>query len=101
MESMVAKDVEALASDYADDAVIFTPDGLIEGKAAIAEFFTGFIQLLTPGFMAGFELPRQDIVGDVAYITWKSGDAAPLGTDTLICSNGKIAQQTFAAYMPS
>ena len=101
VEALVAKDVDGVVSDYRDDAVIFSPDGVIEGKAAITEFFTGFVQLLTPEFMAGFEMLRQDVRGDTAYQTWKSGSAVPLGTDTLVVRDGLIAVQTFAAYMPS
>lgn len=101
LESVVAKDIDAIMSDYANDAVVFAPDGTFAGKDAIAKFFTGFVQVLTPEFLGNFALTRQEIIGDIAYIVWNSGDAAPLGTDTLVCGNGLINTQTVAVYMPS
>ncbi|MDA1175362.1 MAG: nuclear transport factor 2 family protein [Chloroflexi bacterium] len=101
LESVVAKDIDALLSDYASDAVLLTPDGTFTGKEAIGKFFTGFAQLLTPEFLGNFALTRQEIVGDIAYIVWNSGAAVPLATDTLVCGNGLINTQTIAAYMPS
>jgi ketosteroid isomerase-like protein len=101
LESVVAKDVDAVLSDYATDAVLLTPDGQFVGKEAIGKFVSDFTLLLTPEFMANFALTRQEIVGDVAYIVWNSGDAVPLATDTLVCSNGLINIQTLAIYTPS
>ncbi|PZC47510.1 MAG: Ketosteroid isomerase-like protein [Chloroflexi bacterium] len=100
-EAMVAKDIDSVLSDFAEDAVILGPDGPIKGKEAIREFFAGFAQLLTPEFIAAFEITRQGAAGDVAYQTWKSGTAVPLGTDTLVVRDGLITTMTFAAYMPS
>ena len=56
---------------------------------------------MTPEFIAGFKILRQDVAGDFAYQTWKSGAAVPLGTDTIIVRDGLITVFTFAAYIPS
>jgi hypothetical protein len=47
-----------------------------------------------------FEMLRQDVDGEVAYIVWKAETAAnrfELGTDTFVVRNGKIVIQTFAS----
>ena len=38
------------------------------------------------------------IAHDAAYITWNIGREVPLGTDTFVVRNGKIALQTFAMH---
>jgi hypothetical protein len=55
---------------------------------------------LTPEFMENFSVDSQEVDGDFAYVVWHSGTAAPLGTDTFHIIDGKIAMQSFAAYMP-
>jgi len=45
-------------------------------------------------------MDRVEVVEDVAYILWHSvnqGAEVPLGTDTFLVRDGKIAIQTFAA----
>lgn len=51
-------------TDYTDDAVLLNPDGTIEGKRAITEFFTGFMTLLTPEFPANFVMGSQQVNGE-------------------------------------
>jgi hypothetical protein len=51
--------------------------------------------------MENFEMVRQDVEGELAYIVWKSASAVPLGTDTFIVRKGKIVMQTFAAHATS
>jgi ketosteroid isomerase-like protein len=101
LEAVGAKDFDAILSDYADSAVVITQDGVFEGKAAVTEFWKGFITLLTPEFLGAFEVTKLESIGDVGYFTWKSGAAVPLGADTLVCGNGLISVQTVAAYIPS
>jgi len=36
------------------------------------------------------------VQGDVAYITWSAGPALPMGTDTFVVRQSRIASQTFA-----
>ena len=46
-----------------------------------------------------FEMSRQDIDGDTAYIVWKAETADnryEFGTDTFLVKDGKIVTQTFA-----
>jgi hypothetical protein len=85
-------------ADYTAESRFFTPDGLLGGPEAIRRFFVRlFEEFAKPGM--SFEMLRQDVDGDTAYIVWKAGTADnrfELGTDTFIVRNGKIVTQTFA-----
>lgn len=100
LEAIGAGDLEGLLSDYAPDAVVITPNGTFSGTDEIKAFFEGFISSLPEGFIENFVVDVNEASGEYGYITWHSGDAAPLGTDTFHVVNGKFAMQSFAAYMP-
>ncbi|MEO8396661.1 MAG: nuclear transport factor 2 family protein [Chloroflexota bacterium] len=99
LQSLTVKDLEAVLSDYTEDSILFTPNGVITGLAQLRGFFTQFIQVLTPEFLGNFKIHQQDIRGEYAYYTWSSGAATPFGTDSFQMRNGKIIVQSFAVYM--
>ncbi len=92
---------DAILSDYTENSILFTPNGPVRGLGELRTFFEAFISNLPSGMMEAFEMVRQDVDGEIAYILWKAEPFAPLGTDTFVVRNGKIMVQTFAAYMPS
>lgn len=92
--------LESVLSDYAEDAVLYTPDGPQRGLGEIRAFFEVFMAETLPKLLESFELLRTDIDGEILYVTWSAGDIAPLGTDTFLIRDGKIQIQTFAAYFP-
>src|SRR5712672_946162 len=85
-------DVAGTMADYTAESRFFTPDGLLRGSEAIRRFFLRlFEEFAKPGM--SFEMLRQDVDGDTAYIVWKAETADnrfELGTDTFIVQNGKI-----------
>ena len=91
-------DIAGTMADYIDESRFFTPDGLLRGSEAIRKFFVKlFDEFAKPGM--SFEMLRQEVDGDTAYIVWKAETADnrfELGTDTFIVQNGKIVTQTFA-----
>ena len=91
-------DVDAVMSDYTEDSVVITPDGSLKGPGEIRPLFEKFLrEVIPPG--SAFEMLQQVIEGEVAYIFWSAESPKyniPLGTDTLIIRDGKIAIQTFA-----
>ena len=99
LESVVAKDIDAILSDYTDASVVFTPERPFRGLGEVREFFTGFVSLLTPEVLAKFKMVRQDVDGEVAYIVWTVGDMVPMGSDTLVVRDSKIMVQTVAVHM--
>ena len=100
-QSILAADVDAIMEDFTDNSVLVTQDATVRGRVELRSFFTEFVALLTPEFMADFKLSKQEIHDDVAYIAWSVGDAIPMGTDTFVITDGKIRVQTATVYTPS
>lgn len=95
-----AANVDELLKDYTEQSVIFTPEGAVRGLGAIRRFFEKAVADFPPGMR--FEMKRLDIDGEVAYIVWSASTPrheVPLGTDTFVVRDGKIAVQSFAAHM--
>jgi len=91
-------DLDGIMADYTAASRLFTPNGVLHGTGAIRELFVMlFSEFAKPGM--SFEMLRQDIDGDTAYIVWKAETADnryELGTDTFVVKDGKIVTQTFA-----
>ncbi len=95
------KDLATIVADYADDAVMFTPQGPVQGKPAIEALFANVIfPMATEDFMRNMKLGRQDIVGDAVYLLWSVDGAIPMGVDTFFFKDGKIVAQGFGMYAP-
>ena len=92
-------DLAGIMADYTAASRLFTPDGVLRGSDAIRALFVRlFAEFAKPGM--SFDMVRQEVDGDVAYIVWKAETADnryELGTDTFVVRDGKIAAQTFAA----
>jgi ketosteroid isomerase-like protein len=95
-----AGDTDEILRDYTGESVLITPNGNVRGLAALRAAFDGFFGgLFAPGTYE-FTMDVLHVEGDVAYIVWHAACASanvPLGTDTFIVRDGKIAVQTFAA----
>ncbi len=98
-EAFASGDLPGLMSDYTSDSTLLTPNGTLNGTEEIQAFFEGFVATLPEGFVANMVVDVQSIDGEYGYVTWHSGDAVPLGTDTFHVVDGKFAMQSFAAYM--
>ena len=95
-----AGDTEEILKDYTDDSRLITASGTITGLGPLRDAFTGFFSgLFAPGTYE-FSLDAETIEGEVAFIVWHArcqSAEIPLGTDTFVVRDGKIAVQTFAA----
>lgn len=95
-----AGDVEEILKDYTDDSLLITASGTIAGRERLREAFAGFFSgLFAPGTYE-FSLDSESVEGDVAFIVWHASCRSaevPLGADTFLVREGKIAVQTFAA----
>ena len=102
LEGFSAGDVDMVMEDYTEASVLIMPDGTYTGLESIRAVFTDlFGGLFKPGTYE-FTMDRTDISGDVAYIVWHSANAGvdvKIGTDTFLIEDGKIALQTFAAFL--
>lgn len=94
-------DLEGILSDYAEDAVLFTSDGVLEGIAAIRPLFVAMLEEFgLPG--VEFQLLAAHAEGECAFIAWKAEtprNSYAMGADTLFVRDGKIVAQTFAAHV--
>ena len=92
-------DLTGILSDYAPDAVLFTPDGPLKGPDAIRPFFQAMLaEFGKPG--TAFRMKHRSVEGDCAYVLWTAETADTvyeLGTDTLVVRDGKILAQSYAA----
>ena len=92
-------DLRGILSDYAPNAVMFTPDGALKGPDAIRPLFQALIaEFGKPG--ASFNMKLQSIEGDYAYIVWTAETADNVyqfATDTFVVRDGKIVAQSFTS----
>jgi ketosteroid isomerase-like protein len=90
-----AEGLDALVSDYSEDASICLKDQTITGLDGIRAFFDAFLKGIQPGFWESFDIVRQEVNGDVAYLVWAAAPFVTLATDTMLIRDGKIHVQTF------
>jgi ketosteroid isomerase-like protein len=93
-EVLVARDVDGLVSDYADDAVFITPDGVRRGKDGVRAAVERLLGDLPD---AEFRVPTTIFEGDVLFIEWSADSPAATvqdGVDTLVFRDGLIRAQT-------
>jgi ketosteroid isomerase-like protein len=92
------RDLKGILSDYAPDAVLFTPAGPLRGHDEIRPLFHAmFAEFGQPG--AAHTMKHESIVGEYAYVLWTvetADNVYELGTDTLVVRDGKIVAQSFA-----
>jgi ketosteroid isomerase-like protein len=97
LNSFAEGDLNGILSDYATDAVLFTPDGPLRGSDAIGPLFQAMVaEFGKPG--ATFSMKQQFVEGDYAYILWTAETADnvyEVGTDTFVVRDGKIVAQSF------
>jgi uncharacterized protein (TIGR02246 family) len=98
MVAFGAGDADALAADYADDAVVINQQAVTVGRDAIRDAFARvFSGPFAPGTYE-FVLDLATVEGDLAYITWHATCAnfdIAFGTDTFIVKDGQIVAQTY------
>ena len=97
LQAFAQHDLKGVLSDYAPDAIFFTPQGSLRGPDAIRPLFEAMIaEFSKPG--AVFKMKQQLVEGACAYILWSAETADniyELGTDTFVVRDGKIAAQSF------
>ena len=87
----------AIMADYADGAILATPDSTYRGLKQIGAFFEGVFPSF-PSEKTVSEIDKLVIENELAYIVWHAKTPTvevPLGTDTFIIEDGKIKLQTF------
>jgi ketosteroid isomerase-like protein len=94
LDAFTHHDLEAVLSDYADDAIFIAPKSTVQGKPALrkmfASFFSGSSDSKSPA--PAFEA-KVTADGDVGYEHWVSNPGQPgsmEGTDAFVVRHGKI-----------
>jgi hypothetical protein len=93
-EALMAGDLDGIVSDYAEDAVFITPEGVLHGKDGVRQ---AFVKLLDDLPSAKWELPTMLFEDDVLLLEWKAESAktkADDGIDTFVFHDGLIRVQT-------
>jgi len=97
--SFAEGNLDGILSGYAEDAVLFTPEGALMGAEAMKPFIRAmFAEFGKPG--ATSTVQHQSVEGDYAYTLWTAETADNVyefGTDTFVVREGKIVAQSFAA----
>lgn len=95
-------DLEEIMKDYTDESQLFTPEGALQGRSSIRGFFTTVFKMIPKG--SSFEIKQKFVSDEIAYIAWSCESECvniPLGTDSFIITDNKIAIQTLAAHIIS
>jgi ketosteroid isomerase-like protein len=92
-------DIETLIAQYADDATVLGPAGVLHGKAQIRGMIEAIVrEFAQPGVR--FELISQNAVGPIVSFAWSATTGAntyELGAETYVIAEGRATHQTFAA----
>jgi len=99
LQAFVSRNLDALAMDYARDAVVFSPNGKIKGLESIQASFKAVLGMMTPEAMANMKVIKQEIDGEYAYYLWSAIPVVPFGGDTFHIHDGKIMMQSFVGQM--
>ena len=84
-----AGDLDGIMEDYTEDSVFISNlGGVVKGLDGIRAVFA-----MSAGNMPGVEFGVEHVDGEIAFVTWKA-EGIPLGTDTFVVRDGKIAAQT-------
>ena len=98
LKCLLEGDLEGLMADYAPGAVLFTPNGPLNGIGEIKPLFEAAVtEFAKPGVT--FDMKQLSVDGDHAYILWTAETAKnvyEVGTDTFVIRDGKIVVQSFA-----
>jgi hypothetical protein len=95
-EALGAEDIDAIVSDYADDAIFMTPDGVLRGKDGVRRAFEKLTSEV-PG--ARWELPTQLYEDDILLLEWKATSSESKiedGIDTFVSATGGSASRPSA-----
>ena len=94
VQALGAGDLDEIVADYADDAVMITPAGVMRGKDGVRVVFT---QLLSDVPNASWNVKTQIYEGDVLFLEWVADSASTRvddGVDTFVFRDGVIRAQT-------
>jgi len=98
LKAWSSHDLDAILEDYRDDATVVTVDRVYRGKTEIRGLFAKLFALFESAEEQG--MSPAIVEGQIVYITWHvkvNHVEHPVGTDTFVVQEGKIAYQTITS----
>ena len=99
MDAFGAGNMDAMLGGYSDDAVMFTPNGVVQGKDALGPVFTAlFAEWGRP--TTKFTLKQNLVHGEHAYIFWDAetdDNVYEGGMDAFVIRDGQKVAHFFSA----
>lgn len=94
LQAVRDRDVEAIVSDYSDDAIIMMPGAVIRGIEQIRAHFINIVEEIPAEILSNIQTDQLEIEGEFVFLLWSSGTAVPRAADTLCIRDGKIVMQS-------
>jgi ketosteroid isomerase-like protein len=92
--ALMAGDIDGIVTDYTDDALFITPQGVLRGKDGVR---AGFTTLLGDLPNATWDVPTQIFEDDILFIEWSATAEKSRvrdGVDTFVFRGDLIRVQT-------
>jgi len=93
-EALTRKDVSLILQDFADDAIVISPQGALQGLAGVSAFYTQALGGLPD---IDFTIVSKVPGGDALQVRWTGKASAGRvddGVDTFVFAGGKITLQS-------
>lgn len=94
----MAGDLDAVMEDFGDDSAVITPDGVLEGKAAIRGFFADFLAAFDAAAMKSTVVNVETVHDDVVVSNFTIGTLGRTFQDTAIVRDDRIRVLTTIGY---
>jgi ketosteroid isomerase-like protein len=95
MSHQLDRDLDAILTDYAPDAIVVGPDGIGSGHDHIRAAYEQVLPLI-----GSLDLTSVQVQGEVVYVSFRAhtdGRDDLVGTDTFVIRDGLIQVHTFYA----
>lgn len=104
LDAFTHHDLDAVLSDYAEDAIFIAPKQTVQGKAALRKMFASFFAYGDAKTPAAVFEAKVTADGDVGYEHWVMNPGKPgsmEGTDAFVVRHGKILFHTVVSVGPA
>jgi len=97
LDALSGENVDAIVRHYADDAILFTPDGSFRGAAQLRRYFTEHLRTRPRDLVSTFEILQHTTVDNTVHVLWRAEPYVAFASDSYVVRNGRILLQTWAS----
>jgi uncharacterized protein (TIGR02246 family) len=101
VQALTSRDIDAVMSEYAEDAVILTDEGILKGLEAIRAMLMQTFTQAPPGTLETLTIDKQYVTGDYIFVLYSIPALNLSGNDTFCIRNGKIVMVSGTARVSS